>query len=410
MGALARQIAIPLQLPSQRLIRNPSLRAGGGEPERGLSPMMQQLLLRRPRPVYYNLTGLTKWREAVARVKAGTGRARILCWGDSTEFGYGANRTSNFRYHLGVALAAAGLPISDKSFIGTGGRDKAEYASYDGRIGFGTGNSETPFDPVTVGTTQNVLGGTCVTVSGAMTFTPAGAFDTIEVYYKASSDFPRGNFTVAVDGGAALPNVGTGNTGGASFHINKVVNTVPLGEHTVNIAATSGTALIAGIICYDSTTPAIDICQAGTPSATIAPLSENFVPSNPAPSLPVYGFDLIIPNMLINDVNGGTGIIPYRTGVSSINSFARAAGASVAWRTPPHSDTSAWRAGNHKRNIQTILGFARRDNCAVIDTNADIRSYQRWKAMGMDSDGIHHNSNGYEYLAKHAAIGLINAL
>ena len=91
-----------------------------------------------------------------------------------------------------------------------------------------------------------------------LTFTPPGQVDTVIVYMQQNGGTATATYNV--DGGASL---GTITNAGANA-LFAYTATVTKGAHTINIVPNNnGLFNIAGIIAYDSTTPAIDVIQDG---------------------------------------------------------------------------------------------------------------------------------------------------
>src|ERR1700758_4020125 len=84
-----------------------------------------------PSPIIDNrILQLPKWRNAINRVRAGTGRGRLMLLGDSTTTGAGAGASGNFNLagalaksrgaELAARLATLGIPTSFNSVISDG--------------------------------------------------------------------------------------------------------------------------------------------------------------------------------------------------------------------------------------------------------------------------------------------------
>src|SRR6202035_4404848 len=113
-----------------------------------------------------------------------------------------------------------------------------------------------------------------------LAFTPTGQVDTFEVYWYNNNN--SGTATLNVNGGATLATLtATGTT-----TVTKTVVTATKGTNTLNVVGGGATQFyIMGVVAYDSTTPAIDIIQAGTYGSLVATWTANStIP--PGPTFP----------------------------------------------------------------------------------------------------------------------------
>lgn len=334
-----------------------------------------------------NAASLPHWRAAVARVRAGTGRGRLLMVGDSTTQGYGAQGSASAvgdwplspvsalskllsTYYVQTSVANF---FGDTNALGAG----TTYALYDTRFTMGANWTES--------TTHPILGGDWFQYDNLavtnITFTPTTAFDTVICYnWKASP----GTFHFNVDGGASL-----GTSTGGSTGYQALSSTVAKATHTINIVPdNNGAIFFAGILAYDSTAPSIDVMQEGFNGSTIASYLGSSQPYNAIPAIQFLAPDETVINETINDIvaNGVAGIPAYTIKVQSLITAAQASGDVILMMGVPSStntatDLAAYRAA--------LMGLALANNVPFIDLSTRWVSYAFTNPIMPYGAGVH---------------------
>lgn len=359
----------------------------------------------------FKLSSFSKWKVALNRVKTRTGRARIICLGDSTAIGTGGGSSGTHGLVGGfskgyVAKLAAGLaafyPTSFNSFFGdqnviTGGATTLPL--YDARItegaNWGLGASA-------------ALGGDMIKyTTGAannFTFTPAGEFDTITIWYFTQTG--NGAATVNVDGGASL---GTINFGATNFQMKSVTYSVTKGAHTINIVpSNNGSFSIAGIITQDSTTPAVDFIQAGSYGGIAANFASSANVWGPVPMVGKLAPDLTLINCTINDSNVQTSLSAYSTSLQTAITNAKLSGDVMLMVGPP-SNTAQATNGTLATYIAAMKTLALSNNLSLFDLTKRTNwgSYAVANAVYPYFDNNHPGATGYVDIAAGLASGLV---
>ena len=351
---------------------------------------------------------LRKWRNALAKVRSGTGRGKILFFGDSTTAGSGAGSSGNvnmvgawsksFPNQIAKLLAAAGIPTSSNSYLsnqnaaGTG----VAYNSYDPRLVEGAGWAD--------GTGFFIAGGTTFvsTGSAALAFTPTSQVDTADVYWYNNNN--SGTATVNVNGGATLATL----TATGTQTVTKTTVTATKASNTINIVGGGATQFyVMGVMAYDSTTPAIDFIQAGNYGSTISTWTSNSaIPPGPSFSgatglLAKLAPDLVVVDLTVNDSSAGTAVSTYTTNLATLVQAIQANGADVLLVSGTPANISA-------TGIASIVGavssYANSNNIVFLDVNARWVNYTTGNALGwFYTDGIHPNAIGYQDVAQMVA-------
>jgi len=346
------------------------------------------------------------WRAAIARVRAGTGRGKLLMVGDSTTSGTGSGSGGTSMLNgafatapgRGVAaLLAAVVATSDKSLIGDQGvpaiLGATAYGTYDTRVVQGAGWNAAP----TV-----VVGGNAFRyqtgAASIFAFTPAGAFDNFKIWYIKQT--PSGGFAVNVDGGASL---GTVSTTGAGQTVGHSDFTVTRGTHTINLTASNDNQIIfLGIEVWDSTVPAIDIVQAGWHGSKIggwASVVASTTPWIPVNFIPTLAPDLTVINLTINDSNAPTALATYQAQMQVLITAAKTTGDVLLVAGAP-SDTAFATNGTLDRFVDVLRLLARTNGCGLLDIPARWGSYAAANPLFPYSDLLHPGAVGYQDIAQ----------
>lgn len=280
----------------------------------------------------------SKWRKAVANMRAGAARAKLMVISDSTGMGAGAGTGGDFLIdayakawpaRMATFLTERGFKVYDQSFWTDQGQSTISMASYDPRITLGANWS---FSATTLG------GSMLKYTDGAVnnfSFTPEAAFDKIEIY---AYDNNGGSFATNVDGGASL---GTITTNGGTQTIVKTTYTVSDATHTINLVPSdNGDFFILGIVTYRSTVPGVDLIRACRSGSTSTDFINTALPFRPGNVIPQIDPDLTIVALTINDTEAPTGAPTYKTQMQTLITNLKAGGDVMLMTGPPQNTTS----------------------------------------------------------------------
>jgi len=266
--------------------------------------------------------GLSRWRAAVGRVRAGSGNGTIALVGDSTWVGangalaQATTRPNGPGFILPQLLRARGINVEPhNSFFGTGGAEASgSFGVSDNRIAT-TG-------VLTIGGGPTIGGYSCTSSSaaaGTLTFTVTGPIDTIDVYMRQWG--VAGTFSVTVNGGATSP--ATVSTGAGPEAISKQTVTCAstgAGTHTITLTRTAGQPSLVGMDAFRTDQRHIRVWNFGwSGSSTSA-----WIATTPTFMNPLYAMtanavpDLAIINLGINDWIGGNTVAQYRANLDAL--------------------------------------------------------------------------------------------
>lgn len=342
--------------------------------------------------------GLSTFRTALNRVKAATGRGKIVVIGDSTSMGAGAG-TSGTTNLNGAAqkswpqglqrFIAAPNYLSANSWWGTQGYDSAAgitLTGYDTRLAQGANWAPN----------LATLGGKVIRYApGAVnnfSFTPTYAFDTIIVYMLKNNG--NGTATINIDGGASLGTINT-NSGGALLWATQTF-TVAKAIHTINIVPNNDAQMFfGGILCYDSTVPAIDVIQTAVYGSTASVFTPNVNVYDQIPTLKFIAPDLTIIDLTINDSNAGTALATYQANLQTIITAAKVSGDVLLMVGPP-SNTAAATNGTLDTYIAVLRALAEINVCSIVDMKQLWGSYAAIQATYPYLDTLHPQTGGYQ--------------
>jgi hypothetical protein len=301
-----------------------------------------------PNPVGFALNGSSNaaLKAMVARVRAGTGRGRIVWKGDSTTVGQGSGtgapyylagaRANRVPAVFAALLSTAGTPTLDNAMVGDNGMNQASgfpFVSYDPRFVIGSPvGSFAPF--------QALPGGSYYTPNtGICSFTPTTSVNTFEVvFYNLGAHIltflidgapPQ---SIVIDKFTGSPSAtASGNTvvisNGTGFS-RAIITASTSGPHTLSCASNTATgAGIRSILGYASETRAIDIlvhASLGAAAADQAHISTEGWTNNGA--LAFDAPDLTIINCGLNDMAGNVSTAAYAASVQTIITTARSTG------------------------------------------------------------------------------------
>jgi len=345
------------------------------------------------------LVNLPIFKAAMAGVRAGTGRGKIVIIGDSTSMGAGAGTsgTSNLNgaaqksWPQGLhRFNSAPNYLSSNSWWATQGFDGAAgitFSNYDSRILLGANWAPN----------LTTLGGKVIRYApGAvnnLSLTPTYAFDTfIPCFLKNNGN---GTCTANVDGGASLGTINT-NSLGALIWASQVF-TCAKGIHTINIVPNNDAQMFfGGIICYDSTVPALDVIQCGVYGATAATFIPNVNVYDAMPTLRFLAPVLTIDALTINDSNNGTALATYLVNKQIIATNAKVSGDLIEMVGPPSNTTQATDGTLDGFISGPIATLCRTNNAPILNMKALWGSYANIQPTFPYFDALHVTQPGYQ--------------
>lgn len=355
----------------------------------------------------YNLkpTNMRRWR----RVKAGGLDGIVLNIGDSTTRGQAGGtapastkageHAGSYPVKLKAMLGVAGLPVSQANFCGGGAYTVAQLPVADPRILM-------PAD-----WTMNVpsIGGTSLAapspVTSALEFTPTEQFDRIDLYYIGAG--ASGTVAVSVDGGAALDTFATTN---ATPGLYKRTINCTLGTHTLKVARTTGgTVYVVAAILRNSTTPTIQIINAGWQGTRAVHWGVATDPWSAVNAIQVIDPDLTLINIGINDVGNATSMTSYMADMTATIAAARAGGGDAVLVKFVEADNSSRPLATQRLYWDALKSLADTLDCPLVMVADRIGPWANASADGFMYDALHPTAAGYADFARLIANALISA-
>lgn len=363
--------------------------------------------------LFLNGSANAAFRAAVARVRSGTGRGKLLFKGDSTTVGQGGGtgaahligaRANRVPAVLAAALSTAGVPALDVGIVADNGviNGGLRLDDYDARV---TTNTWTrAFDHSFAGGGYLIVpdsGGEQLRVGFP------GTTDTLEVVHYSTANAP---YNVSLDG----VTITAGNSG-ATQGFGRTMQTVARGAgHTalLNTAAPANNLAICSVRAWDSGTPALDIVVDAACGATAAQQGSATTPyaagwSNLA-HLRFEAPDLTIVNLGINDDLQGVDPDATMAALGAIVAAARESG-DVLLVAPHGFDTA---------RVPDTVQAARNAATRQLAARNGVACLSLYDAFGpfaatapMLVDGLHPTADFYARIAAlhHAALGAMIA-
>ena len=363
---------------------------------------------------------LPNWQSTIGRVLAGVGDGTFAYIGDSTTMGSGSAapkttigsqwpnaRRGSKAARLAQLLNKVGIPATESSWFGDGGSlsGSTTLAAIDDRVALGAGWAAL--------SSSNTLGGRIIansTTTNAISFTPTDQFTTATIWYIRNVGF--GTFTVNVDGGATLATVDCNG----SISNQKVVITVPLGTHTINLQRTGvgGSVQLHSMEVSRSDLPQIKIYNMGWAGSRSTQWSARNAITDPLWQIYNIAPATTIINLGINDARIGDNVVNYKTAMQFIIDKVRDASKGVngsgqipgdiILEVPTPYDVNTTPGG------QATLNAFRAAVYELSAANGDLPVldlYARWGGEGNISpsftnkmyDNVHPNGIGYADIA-----------
>lgn len=345
-------------------------------------------------------------RSKLAKIRTGLttgtngidGQLRIGIVGDSTTMGAGAGtgtvgttgaRPKCVGRQLVSQFTQQGIAARADTFMGDQGYFNVSgsitgYPLYDPRVTFGGTTGIYP------NASYRSLGGIYFQLKAAsdtLTFTPENSWDTAVIYYENGS---AGVATMSLGNAAAISGgstVTTTNSGGA-FSFGKRTITITKASTSLIFTQTSGTPVIRGVWCYDSTTPSVNIFNLGIFGEQLS-VVQPF--ASPAFSADVY--DAIIINMSINDIGAGVSVDAYISALNTLVTNARATGADVLLATTSVTNRADSVVLPY---VVAIMNYAYVNGLQVIDLYSRMGAFSKANTNGLMYDNLHPSAPGYQ--------------
>ena len=326
-------------------------------------------------------TGLPNWRKARAAVLQRIGGARILCLGDSLTAG-GSTEAGSLQAAAYPTMLARLLgnvyPATAAGFYG--GKYGSGISAYDPRLTLGAGWTAVEASTVAV------LGGQAIentTTTNALTFAPGVAWDTAEV---TVAGIGAGSLGLSIGGAVTnySPTVGVVTT--------ITYTAASLAAHTLTIARVSGDVQVLGIVCTDSTAPAVTVINAARGGYEIGDYLDSTDFYSPANTLPNVTADLCLVEIGINDRNAELAPASYRAQLSALLDLLPAASdvVLIASASPsPGALTYAW-----SEYVEQMRLEADSRGLDLIDLTVAMGDRTTIEAQGWNSDGVHLTRRG----------------
>jgi len=353
------------------------------------------------------LPTLTRWNAAVVAMQAGIRNAKILFLGDSTTAGFFATGVNSAGCRdLATATVFAKSLTAEVGYygstIGDGTNGLSTFQAYDPRWVFAPEWS--------VGAVVGLGGGTIgcpISVSATTTtFTPAQAFDTIDIYYIQNSGY--GTLNLNVDGGATLG--ATINTSG-SLSIAKATRSCALGVHALNLAKPiGGQIMLIGVSTYNSAIKGVECLCAGkmgltSTSGALAVSAWDPAVSTATGTIAQIAPDLTIINLSINDWVVGVAPAIYATNIQALIDVYRLYGDVVLQTGIPEAPGTVSIA-NQRLIVSEMRQLAVKNGIPILDIHQIWGDYNYAKnTLGYfapANDLVHPGSTGYAAIAASA--------
>lgn len=233
---------------------------------------------------------------------------------------------------------------------------------------------------------------TNVTNTNPLSFVPAIAFNSIDVYYTSNSGL--GSATINVDGGSSL---GTINSNQAAA-LRKSTFSTTLGTHTLNFVTASGEPLISGFVTYNSAIKQISCFITGWSGGTMANFSDTTNAYAELNALVATGPDLVVlevgANDWVNDTSTSTVQIELQKFITALQPTS-----DVIIIISPPSASSAAPLSQQAAMVSTITSVAASNGVNVVYLPVLWGSYTQANANGWMSNIIHPDAAGYAQIA-----------
>lgn len=318
--------------------------------------------------------------------------------GDSTSRGINL-ATWDLAWPIRMAsyLAAAGVEVCTDSAFGHP-FGVSNVATFDPRVSIGAG--WVPFSSTTLGGRfyQNT------TTANALSFTPLGQFDTVNIYTLQNTGLAT--FTLDIDGavaGAGFASVNGAGTGAVA----KTTLTATKGLHTVNMIRTSvdaSGAYLIGWDAYDSSKCQLRILNTAAGSTRSSDWGTSGT-SAPGGGLLKVAPQATFGDIGINNWQAGTALATFESQMQTLITNAKVSGDYISIVPNPTGDPAA--VGDQLIYMSSIRQLAASNNTALVDMSALAKSYSAMQAKGWMTDYLHPTAEWHDYFGQFMAQRLL---
>lgn len=350
-----------------------------------------------PMRLTLNPASFPKLRAAMARVRAGTGDAKILSVGDSTTSGIGSDGTAgggsnSYPYRIAAQLnsyipTAKGLGIPPSILAG----------NPDTRWTAGSG-----WSLLTLGWGEGSDYQGAANAAGSLVYADPGVTaDRFDVYYATNSGL--GTITAVATGGSTVTQ-STSAAGG----VGKVTLSAATAAttNTVTLTNVSGAAVhILGVEPWHSTIKRVRVGNAGVGSSTTAKWVQSEATFGGPGAIRAYAPDLTILSLGINDATNAVAVATFMANMQLLINAAKISGDILIMSPFP----SASGALANQITWEPQYGAALK-----AGTEPYLDLFQRFGVPGsnttfnlnMMNDQVHPNAMGYADLAQLLTVGI----
>jgi lysophospholipase L1-like esterase len=346
---------------------------------------------------FHGFTGfnLPNWNTALGLRAAGTRNAKLVCVGDSTTMGIGADGSNHANgANLGWPAQLAQM-VSNSGYGSWFGDHNVELggtltlAQFDTRVSIGSW--------VSTGNGTQTMGGPMMRATsasgGPLAFTPRNYVDTFDVYTFTNN--VAASLSIQIDAGSA-----TTLSQNSANSLVKTTLTTTLGSHALNVNWISGTPFLVGVYGYNSAAKEISIINAGISGGVVGTTtgtgwtSQSGNPWAPLAVLEAVAPDLTIINLNINDCNAGTAQSTYVAALQSIITAAKVSGDVII--TSANPTTTSASLGTQATYVGYVSALATTNAIPFIDI------FNLWGGVNQSQwmfNGLHPNFSGYTQIA-----------
>lgn len=352
----------------------------------------------------FNLPNLPVWSAAVRAQRSGKKQARILCIGDSTTAGHGANaagmvsnsKANSYPKLLADLITQRGSRSNWQNFVGT--HAAASFNAFDNRV------TSTAAWTATVG--ARTAGGPTYESKGTtnLTFAPTEAWDTAEFLYTRVDPVNGTGLIVSINGVDYGTYLSYKTPNGPVLSDPIIVKANSIGPNTLSFRGVNATnAFLLGVLTYRSDQKDTLVLNAGWSGATAANwLLDRNISYGPLPVIEYYNPDLVIINLGINDVANAGNVVTeaaYRSQMQEIITASRKTGADVVLVIPNDCSPSDL-SGRLNTLAGWVTSLGSTNGVPVIDLRSKLGNYAAANASGYMRDTLHPTALGYAKIAE----------
>jgi lysophospholipase L1-like esterase len=333
-----------------------------------------------------------KWRIALGKVRAAAGDAKVICIGDSTTLGTGADTFAHGYPSILARLldAVPGFAFANGGTGGVGPFDPAVTLDPDwtrsGDLGIGWGSF------------QNFVGASTDTI----TYAPLHVVNTFVIYYAKQPG--HGQFTYAVDAGSPT----TVDANAAQAIGVETVSAGSPGTHALTISKLSGGGnAVLHVEAYDDTVPHVRVGNPGIGSTKTADWAQSPYLFSSLPMFDAVQPDLTIIALGTNDAGNSVANDVYQANMQTLITKAKLSGDVLLCSMAPSRDAPY--TDFEPGYVTVMKNLAVSNDCGFIDIFGRWTSYAVSNPLGYYSDAIHPSGGGYSDIAQ-AVFGVLEEI